>query len=135
MEPITIHTLGRAERLKHRKLIDDLFKKGKSFVVPPYRLYYKNLGTPDAGKPSLQFGVGVSKRYFKKAADRNRIKRLTREAYRTQCHHLKSLVEMKNIRLVLFFIYTGKELPGQQQCREAIDQGLEKLSRTLSPNK
>ena len=73
---------GKDEKLKSRKSIDELFEKGKSFTVSQVRVSYKFSKTTDS--PTLLAGVTVSKKYFKKAVDRNRIKRLLREAYRLQ---------------------------------------------------
>ena len=118
-----MNTLGKHERLKHRKKIDELFSSGRSFAVYPIRTYWK---IENAGTASLKFGVGVSKRYFKKAVDRNRIKRLIREAYRTQKKDLSLLVDEKQINLDLFMIFTGKEIPSQQDlaicCRNVLDK-------------
>ena len=74
--------LGKRERLKSRKQIDNLFAEGKSFAVFPIRVTYSFM--PTDGDALVQIGVTVSKRNFKKAVDRNRIKRLFREAYRLQ---------------------------------------------------
>ncbi|MGI8599698.1 MAG: ribonuclease P protein component [Chitinophagaceae bacterium] len=104
------YTLHKTERLKKRKAIESLFREGKSFVNVPFRLYYQFFETSETGEP-LQFGVGVSKKYFKKAVNRNRIKRLIREAYRLQKTILKELLQKQQIELKVFFIYTGNELP------------------------
>lgn len=100
-------TLSKTERLKSRKLIEGLFRDGKSFAVFPFRIYYiysKN------NEPSLQAGYGVSIKRFKKAVDRNRVKRLMREAYRLQKPGLLSFLNERKFSLILFFIYTGKEM-------------------------
>jgi ribonuclease P protein component len=93
--------------LKSRKLIEQLFSQGKNFSIAPYRVFYLHAGP----LPVLQAGFGLSGRNFKRAVDRNRIKRLTREAYRLQKQILQDRVIQNNRPLAVFFIYTGKELP------------------------
>ncbi|WP_315818753.1 ribonuclease P protein component [Paraflavitalea speifideaquila] len=90
-------TLGKQERLKSRKLIDQLFKEGRSFSVFPYRVYYlvRHASALQPNNILPQFGVGVSTRNFKHAVDRNRIKRVTREAYRVQKIPLQDLLQEK----------------------------------------
>lgn len=95
----------------------------------PYRVYYQFGQAGIAASISLQFGVGVSKRYFKKAVDRNRIKRLSREAYRTQCASLRGQLTQRRIPLDVFVIFTGKTLPQFGECKAAMQQALEKLQR------
>ncbi|HEX8332587.1 MAG TPA: ribonuclease P protein component [Segetibacter sp.] len=102
-------TFNKQERLKSHKLIEHLFTKGKSYTVFPIKAIYQFTGL-NAGV-NLQAGVAVSKKNFKKAVDRNRIKRLLREAYRLQKNELQNQLESKNKQLAIFFIYTGKELP------------------------
>ena len=67
----------RHERLKSQKSIEALFQKGKRLSVGDFRFIYQFRPTP-----GIQIGVGTSSRQFKRAVDRNRIKRLIREAYR-----------------------------------------------------
>ena len=106
------HTLKKKERLKSRKQIEALFQSGKSFMLFPFKVYYQ-FGTGDNTLPPncLRFGIGVGARNFKKASDRNRIKRLAREAYRLQKTVLQEKLVKSRQHLALFFIYTGKELP------------------------
>src|SRR5690349_13521323 len=99
-------TLGKNERLKSRKLIDQLFSEGKKFGIAPFRIFYLHTSSE---KPVLQCGVGVSSKNFKKSVDRNKIKRLMREAYRLQKSLLADCIEEKNYSLNMFVIYTGKE--------------------------
>lgn len=99
-------TLGKQERLKSRKSIELLFQSGSRFSVGCLRVFY--LTQP---VPGLLAGVGVSSKNFKKAADRNRVKRLTREVYRLQKSHLLDKLTAAGKGLQIFFIYTSKDLP------------------------
>lgn len=113
------YTLGKEKRLKSRKAIELLFKSGKSFSIFPFRiLYLFHQANPSLANreltpaiSGLKAGFTVSSRHFKKAVDRNRIKRLMREAYRLQKNELQLLPELNKYGLTLFFIYVGKELP------------------------
>jgi ribonuclease P protein component len=98
-------TLGKEERLKSRKIIENLFNEGKRFIVSPFRVFY--LPAPAA----IQVGVAVSSKIFKKAVDRNRIKRLTREAFRLQKNPLAEKLKQNNKGLSVFIVYTAKDLP------------------------
>ncbi len=77
-------TLGQEERLKSKKLIGKLYEEGKSIKVFPLRMVY--VPAKQDLKFPVQVGVSVPKRNFKKAVDRNRIKRLLREVYRKEKH-------------------------------------------------
>jgi ribonuclease P protein component len=129
-------TLGKEERLKSRKQIENLFDKGKSFVVAPFRIYYIiNSEVPiQRGESGLKFGVGVSAKKFKKAVDRNRIKRLTREAWRLQKNDIKEKVGETQRQLNVFLIYTGKELPDFTTVKDKVAIALKKLSDKIDEN-
>jgi ribonuclease P protein component len=75
----------------------------------------------------LQAGFGAGSRHFKKAVDRNRIKRLSREAYRLQKQPLIDLLAEKQISMAVFFVYTGKELPDHSTVKAKIGVALQKL--------
>ncbi|MDP5081120.1 MAG: ribonuclease P protein component [Winogradskyella sp.] len=71
---------GKKDKLKSKKLIEQLFNDGKAVTVYPLRLIY--LKTSFEDNSLLKTGVSVSKRLHKTAVARNRIKRLLREVYR-----------------------------------------------------
>ena len=129
-------TLGRDERLKSRKQIEKLFAEGRSFVVNPFRVYYVINGERLMVNKSslLQFGIGVGSKNFKKAVDRNRIKRLTREAWRLQKNELKERLKRINIELNVFFIYTGKALPDFETVKDKVAVALKKLADKTDEN-
>ncbi len=97
-------TYSKQEKLKKRKLIKILFEKGKASTVYPLRVIY--LKNEHSGKYPVQASVSVSKRNFKRAVDRNRIKRLMREAYRLNKHILYNNLDEKYI---MMYIYLAKE--------------------------
>lgn len=97
------------EKLKSRTTIKTLFTKGKSVSKFPLRLVYiDNLNSTE----KIQIGVSVSKRYFKKAVDRNRYKRLLRESYRLNKHLLQDKIENKMAFMLLY--QTNKKLTFQE---------------------
>ncbi len=121
--------LPKTERLKSRKGIDTLFAKGKSFAVFPVRVTYQFTPSAEGG---LQVGVTASKRNFKKAVDRNRIKRLLREAYRLQKEELQATLKASGKSGAVFFLYTGKTLPTFEEVKGAMAKCLQKLTKIAS---
>jgi ribonuclease P protein component len=127
MEPR--NTLKKSERLKSRKSIERLFREGKSISVFPFKIFYllPPPGDSPHSKSSLQAGFGVSSRLFRKAVDRNRIKRLSREAWRLQRHALSDHLREKGRIMEVFLIYTGKQLPDLPLVTQKIGVALLKL--------
>lgn len=109
-------------------MIQRLFKEGKSFSHFPFRVTY--LETENQGH-ALQAGFTVSARNFKKAVDRNRIKRLMRECYRLQKNNLKISLEQNKKALAVFFIYTGNEIPKYNEVFEKTGSALKRLEKIL----
>ena len=129
-------TLGKNEKLKSRKQIEQLFAEGKTFVVNPFRVYYVVNGEWSMvnKKSLLQFGIGVGAKNFKRAVDRNRIKRLTREAWRLQKNELQEKLKAESKQLNVFFIYTGKELPDFTTVKDKVAVALKKLDDKIDEN-
>ena len=125
-------TLGKNERLKSRKLIEQLFSEGKKFVIVPFRVLYI---IDKKGNGLLQFGAGVSSKFFKKAADRNRVKRVTRESYRLQKKSLQEKLKEQNYQLNIFIIYTSKVLPEYKNVYTAMGIVLDKFCTMLIEKK
>jgi len=91
------------EKLKSSKAIEYLFLNGKKHIQFPLKIIY--LETSESENNKVAFSV--PKRNFKKAVERNRIKRLLREIYRLNKHRLVK----KEANLLILFIYIGKQIP------------------------
>jgi ribonuclease P protein component len=102
-------TLGKAERLKSSVLIDKLFKEGKAVKLHGFTLLYLYHPLPVIFPAQAAFTV--SKRNFRNANERNRIKRLLREAYRTMKPDFYQRIAGQNKQLALCIIYNGREIP------------------------
>lgn len=126
------NTYSKQEKLKSRKALEQLFAKGKSFSVFPIKVFYTVSDVSVSDEAFVQAGVGVSSRIFKKAHDRNKVKRLLREVYRTQKQPLYASMVAKQAQLNVFFLYIGKELSVFADLHIAMEKTLEKLIRKIS---
>lgn len=107
----------RTERLKSAVAIARLFKEGHSFGVFPLRLVWMKL--PEQAAAPVQFAVSVSKRNFKSAVARNRIKRQVREAWRLQKPSLFEKLQGMSGHLAFLVIYTAREELSYAQIEKA----------------
>ncbi|MGV6828842.1 MAG: ribonuclease P protein component [Flavobacteriales bacterium] len=111
----------KSEKLKSRKAIELLFQQGKTITKHPLKVIF--LKTPLAEQSKAAFAV--PKRNFKKAVDRNRVKRQLRESYRLHKH---LLINEKQEIFMLFFLYIGKEKLPYQQIEKAMITILKKIN-------
>jgi len=131
LQPKQRYTFKKEEKLKSRKTIELLFKEGKSFSNFPYRILWK---FNEKSTAPLQTGFAVSSKHFKKAVDRNRIKRLMREAYRLQKNDLQLQLTQTNHQMAVFFIYTGNELPDYDFIFEKTGNVIKRLIKIANEN-
>ena len=111
----------KEERLAREKHIQELFEKGSSFHLHPFRVIRRQ--HPEPNYPTNQVLISVSKRNFKRAVDRNLIKRRIREAYRLQ----KNLITGNS--LMLAFVYTAKEITPFQEIKDKLLLVLERIKK------
>lgn len=102
-------SFGKDYKLCSRKEIEVLFEKGASIKKYPLRLIYGFKEKQNSTGNNFQVVFSVPKRIQKHAADRNRIKRLLREALRFEKESLENLLQEKETKLNLIIIYLDKE--------------------------
>jgi ribonuclease P protein component len=106
--PTMNQTFGKKYKLCRQKVMDALFKEGTSLKQYPYVLHY--LEVDEKLEAPFQITISAPKRIFKKAHDRNRVKRLMRETIRKNKLILETFLNERNGQLALFMIYTAKEV-------------------------
>jgi ribonuclease P protein component len=113
-------TFKKEERLSREKIIQELFEKGSSFYLYPFKVYFMQNPNPDSA--THQVLISVSKKNFKRAVDRNSIKRRIREAYRLN----KNLLPGQN-KLAIAYIYSVKEILPTAQIQERLVKTFKRL--------
>lgn len=126
------YTLGKDERLKREQHIETLFRSGKAFSVFPLRIIWQDT-TRGTERTPLRAGFSVPKKRFRKATDRNRVKRLLREAWRLNKHQLLPHIPPA-MQLHLFLIFSDGTLPDRDKVEEAIRKGIARIQTALQEN-
>lgn len=121
-------TLSKHERLKSKKDIDTLFLTGKAFFIPPFKVFYE-LKPAGQERPGLRFGISVPKRSFKRAVDRNLLKRRVRELYRLHKNVLQEGIINRSLQLNMMWVYTDKDILSSESMRPAVIKALARLQR------
>ena len=116
-------TYPKKEKLKSKTTIDLLFSEGKSVSKYPLRLVY--VENKESNTELMKMGVSVSKKYFKKAVDRNYFKRVLRETYRLNKHLLIDHLEKPH---AFMFFYQTKERLSYQEIEEKTIQLFQKFN-------
>lgn len=121
-------SFGSKEKLKSRKAIQSLFEQGKSIKEYPLILVYQKVTESDF---PLKIGFSVSKKNFKRAVDRNRVKRLLREAYRLNKFKCIDTFQNKTISTNAMIIYSSNEILPFEKMEAKVIKLLEKLNKSI----
>ncbi|WP_340076311.1 ribonuclease P protein component [Leptobacterium sp. I13] len=124
------YSFPKKEKLKSQLLIKKLFEEGKAVSDFPLKLLY--LPSTSTEEVFIQAGFSVPKKAFKKAVDRNRIKRLMREAYR-----LQKVLVFNNLPTphAFMFLYLGKDIPDFNLIKEKMERLLKRVLTETHKNK
>lgn len=120
------YRLQKNERLHSKKSIKELFEKGSSFFLYPFRVVYMPLG-PDRNETN-QVLFSVSKRKIRRAIDRNYIKRRMKEGYRLN----KGLISSLEVKYKIAFIYLAPELADFHTLQAKVQKALGKIANQIN---
>lgn len=120
------HGFAKNERLCSLKLIEELFKSGNVLFQYPYRIIWKE--SESIVPIASQVVIAVPKRNFKRAVDRNLIKRRIREGFRIQKKVLYEPLIEKGVTIIFMVQYTGKEIASFEKISESMAVALKKLA-------
>lgn len=115
------------ERLSSEKIIERLFADGNRFTVFPIGVVWL-FASLDSSSP-VQVLISVSRRKFKRAVDRNLLKRRMREAYRRNKQPFIESLAKEGRQCALGLIYNGSELADFNEIEEKIILVLQRLQK------
>lgn len=131
--------LTKTERLTSQLVIDKLFAGGNaSMAAFPLRIVYMQMEKQEgsqqldgAQQPPVSILVSVPKKRFRHAVDRNRMKRLVREAYRLNKHILWNALQEKNFRLAIAFVCITDTLPTFRSVNKSMRKALIRIGERV----
>ncbi|MBI2269384.1 MAG: ribonuclease P protein component [Bacteroidetes bacterium] len=121
------YTFKKAERLGSKTLIEKLFKSGRSFTTDPFRITWLEFSL-NTGHPA-QIAFAVPKKNFRRAVDRNKLKRRAREAYRKNKSRLYDNLKEQSRSIILMLVYIAKEPVSQAVIDTKINTIIDRLIR------
>src|SRR5258708_19469106 len=115
---MTMFSFKKTERLSKKKLIQELFDKGSSFYLHPFKVFFLKSDSSDVS----QVLISVPKSNFKKSVDRNPTKRRIREAYRLNKSSLSSYK-----KFLIAYIYSAREILPSASIHQKIVLSFKKI--------
>jgi ribonuclease P protein component len=127
------HTFPKSEHLCHRRAFDYLFQHGSSIRIGVLTFFYVWHNEPEWGEAPVSVAFAAPKRAFKRAVDRNFLKRRMREAYRLHKEPLLEMVKPQEQQLLLLIKINGRQLTPYPRIRQATIAGITRLIERFGP--
>ncbi|NVK65409.1 MAG: ribonuclease P protein component [Flavobacteriales bacterium] len=124
--------LGKKNKLCSPKLIDEVFASGRHVKSYPFVVRFLETDLPQDAHFQIVFSA--PKRTFRKAVQRNRIKRICKESFRMQRASLDNYLQKQNKQIALFLVYTPREELSVKQLEGKTKKLIDKIITQLESN-
>ena len=128
---MTKFSFPKKEKLKSKKRIEQIFTEGKEHFKFPFKLVYILEPRNEEDDAYWSFGVSIPKKKIKSAVSRNLLKRRVREAFRLNRSALSDLLNKRNLKLSLMFIYIADEIKKYPVIEKSVIMHLDHLRNAL----
>ena len=119
------NSFGKKDRLKGKKVVSEIFEGPKNSIsLFPFKAFYS---ISISNQSQLKFGVSVPKKKFKRAVDRNRIKRLVKEVLRLNKSILNNDLSKQNVSIYVMILFNGEKIPSYNSVEIKIKEILNRL--------
>lgn len=118
----------KGERLCGIKAVSELFSGGRTLNLPPLRIIYRIVPADENLQP-VRVLISVPKRNFKKAVDRNLIRRRIKEAWRMNKTILKETISGSASRLEVAIIWNDTVIRSYDETRKSVKEAIGRLTR------
>ena len=125
---MALFSFSKKERLKNKIEIESLFSEGNRFFEYPFNVIWKLYSNSDS---TLKMAVSVPKKKIPNATDRNKIKRLVREAFRKNKTIIQQPLEAKNVKLHLMLVYSQSNIMSMSEIEDKISVTLQRLAEQI----
>jgi ribonuclease P protein component len=125
---MALFSFSKKERLKNKIEIESLFSEGNRFFEYPFNVIWKLYSNSDS---TLKMAVSVPKKKIPNATDRNKIKRLVREAFRKNKTIIQQPLEAKNVKLHLMLVYSQSSIISMSEIEDKISVTLQRLAEQI----
>lgn len=124
-------TFRKEERLKSNLAVHALFNQGQSLSSFPFKIYWDITEDPAQEFP-VKVAISVPKKKFRRAVDRNLMKRRIRESYRKNKHSLYDFLLKSDLKIVMVILFLADELIPYDRLESVLKTLFSKLIKNIN---